>query len=961
MEVPDLELFSPLVERLGPIAIVGLQASGSPDSRRAEILEIGVVLVDGTADSPVAVQTLVRPERSLPPHIARLTGLSAEDLRAAPRIADVADAFAEVLRGRALLAHDVAIPQHFLGRSVSGTLRRAGWHDTRDLLALTHPDAADTHLDAYLGALLGGAERYRALEDVLGLLGALLHVAAGAADDGLRYRTARRALERHMPDSPWLALLGKGLVVDDAELPEQFIDVGRTSEQPVPFDEDAIAEALSDRARGRRHFPHYRARAEQVELMRGFVRNLAGGGSVLIEGGTGVGKSLAYLAAAIPFAIERSARGEHSPVVISTRTKLLQDQLLVKDIAAAARMLGYPELRALSIKGRANYICEKRLSDTLADGRDPGLLEEDRLTFAVLMSCARTRPAGEVGALPASLLRRHTLLRDLVHRSVAMRAEQCSREECGKRKSCPFGRRRAALANAHLIVANHDLLLRWPPDYPRYANVIADEGHELAGVADDVYALVVRPEDILERIDETFGSPATRSGQPGPEAGLLPRRERREAQKRARETRRALLLDLTSIGRGVAERASEYGELQLPARADLLFPHLAGLAEVAAARLEGLARFAEELDARAEWTFDETPVAATEGPTPVQKNADAWRESAAGLRLAFSEGSPDVVAGFERLVSPYDGWLLAIRDVSPASAFHEQFMQGLDSFAAVSASLFVGGDAFAAMGELEIEERDGFGVDKIAVPSPFAYNEHMRVVVLPDRSGTDERVADTVDVLALLARELGGRTLGLFTSLRRMNDVADRLAAELADEPTVVLAPRRAADDPASLVRRFRALPGGGVLLGARTFWQGLDIAGDDLQAVVIEKLPFEVPTELRRRREMRIGELGMNAFERYRLGKMLLYLKQMTGRLIRGEEDRGIVVIVEGRSGRGYFPRIAEAFPRGTEVRSLRRDQIPGVLAEIGLGRSVQSASAPPRRTPLTTLTPLTPGDSES
>ena len=209
----------------------------------------------------------------------------------------------------------------------------------------------------------------------------------------------------------------------------------------------------------------------------------------------------------------------------------------------------------------------------------------------------------------------------------------------------------------------------------------------------------------------------------------------------------------------------------------------------------------------------------------------------------------------------------------------------------------------------------------------------MRVAVLPDPSDADDLVSETAAVIALLARQLGGRTLGLFTSLRRMNEVADRLSADLADEPIEVLAPLRAADDPASLVRRFRALPGGAGLLGARTFWQGLDIAGDDLQAVVIEKLPFEVPTELRRRRESRISELGVNAFERYQLGKMLLYLKQMTGRLIRGEEDRGIVVIVEGRRNRSYFDRLSDAFPKGTQILQIRREVLPQVLQEIGLG----------------------------
>jgi len=103
---------------------------------------------------------------------------------------------------------------------------------------------------------------------------------------------------------------------------------------------------------------------------------------------------------------------------------------------------------------------------------------------------------------------------------------------------------------------------------------------------------------------------------------------------------------------------------------------------------------------------------------------------------------------------------------------------------------------------------------------------------------------------------------------------------------------------------------------------------------VVIEKLPFEVPTELRRRREARVAELGLNAFQRYRLGKMLLNLKQMTGRLIRGEDDRGIVVIVEARTDRGYFRQLESAFPAGTEIRVVEAAELPEIAAELGLGQ---------------------------
>ncbi|MCZ6463313.1 MAG: exonuclease domain-containing protein, partial [Proteobacteria bacterium] len=897
----DLDALAPLLGAVGSLAVVDLETTGLADDRDAEILEFGLVLMDPGAPVLTTVRGLVRPSRPLPRAIERLTGLVDGDVADAPELREVVDSAAEALSGRVLVAHNANFEREFLSRFVDPRLADAVYLDTQDLLALTHPDAPDLRLESFTRILLGSEERHRALDDALDTARILSRIALGGRGDGSRYTTARRALERYAPESPWAALLSAEFISREDE-PPQYVAVGPSAESPVPFDADAIAAALGDAERGARHFPGYRVRAEQIALARHFVETLSGRTAALVEGGTGVGKSLAYLSAAIPFAMELEAGGQREPLLVSTRTKLLQDQLLKKDIPAAAAFLGYPELRALSIKGRANYVCARRTSAVLAEGREPSMFHEDRYAFAVLMACAHTRPHGEVGTLPPALLRRYPLLRDLRRRAVAPRAEHCSREECARHRECPFGRRRAALARAHLIVANHDLLLRWPPDYPPFTHAVVDEGHELAGVADEVFAQVVRPDEVIERIDEIFGRPADK----GAGDALLPRKKRRAAERDARAWRRAIYQDLTALGSQLAGRISEYGEVQLPANADRIFPEAAELADVAAGRIEQVADQAEALDERPE-EGKESGVAAC-----VQDLRDAAR----GLRTAFN-GDPDVaVAAFEDVTVPFDRWRLAIRPVSPAEPFHEAFLDKLESFAAVSASLFVAGDPFAALGELEFEERSHLPVTHFSVQSPFPYAEHMRVVAL-DESG--DLVEQTAEVIARVARILGGRTLGLFTSLRRMNQVAELLSRELRSDGFDILAPRRAGDDPAALVERFCRSGGGGVLLGARTFWQGLDIPGADLQAVVIEKLPFEVPTELRKRREARLRGFGVDPFERYALGKMLLYLKQMTGRLIRSEEDRGMVVIVEGRTQRRYFQSLDKALPDGVAVRVVR------------------------------------------
>jgi Rad3-related DNA helicase len=935
------------------MAIVDLETTGLPSDSTAEILEFGVLTFDlvtpgrdlfkadlAGSDSRVEVRALdglIRPQLPLPSEIKRLTGLRDRDVEAAKRLDDVRYRVATALEGRVLIAHNAEFERDFLTRFVSKEFKHTVFLDTQDLLALTHPDAPDLRLATFTRLLLEREERHRALADALDT-GRVLAAIAEGADRGVeRYLVARCALERYAPNSPWLRLLRGPLVPESDLVPDQFIYIADSDYAPVPFDEDAIADVLADQERGRAYFPGYRVRAEQIELARHFVRNFKSGGTLLLEGGTGVGKSLAYLAAAIPFALERRRSGQRGPVVISTRTKLLQDQLLRKDIAAAARFLGYPELRALSIKGRANYVCERRLTEVLEAGRDGSSFPEERHAYAVLLACARTRPYAEIGDLPSSLLHRYPGLRDLRSRSVARRAEHCSREECGKTKGCPFGARRMALSRADLVVANHDLLLRWPSDYPKFGHVIADEAHEVPGVADDVYAQLVNPDEVLECIDEIFGRPSNRGEEP-----LLPLRLRKQVAVDVVGWRREIDLDFTGLEKSVAARASEYGELQLPLDPDRVYPEAAALARQAALHIDGVALEAERLAAQRDdigprigaGDPDYDGGRADVGDDPVKRAIDELRAAADGLRTAFA-GSPNYVSSFESLGRSQQRFRLLIRPVSLADSYHTSFMDTLDSFAAVSASLFVAGDAFASLGELEIEERGGKKIRRVAVESPFPYSDNMRVVALKP---VDDATSETAAVLAILAEELGGRTLGLFTSLKRMNEVAALLDTALEGTGIEILTPRYGLEDPAALVQRFANSRGGAVLLGARTFWQGLDLPGDVLQAVVIEKLPFEVPTELRKRRELRLRESGADPFSRMSLGKMLLHLKQMAGRLIRSETDVGVTVIVDARTDRAYFRRLADAFPRGTKIRAIRRHQLRSVLAEVDLGRGSTS-----------------------
>jgi Rad3-related DNA helicase len=849
----------------------------------------------------------------VPAAITRLTGITDELVAGAPPLAELRAALAERLRGRTLVAHNADFESFFLARDVLDGSPLPRFLDTQDLLSITHPDASDLRLETFTRRLLGSEERHRALSDALDAARVISHVGVGAREGEPRAIAARDALARFAPDSPWLALF-PAAVEARATAPESpWLEIGRSDEKPVAFDEDQVALALADEARGRRHFPNYRVREDQIRLARHFVRNLRDGGVLLLEGGTGVGKSLAYLAAAIPFVMTRPASSRREPLVISTRTKLLQDQLLQKDVAATARFLGWPGLRAISMKGRANYACSRRLERVLLEGREPRIFAEDRMAYAVLEACARIRPHGDLRSVPGALLHRYKPLRDLIARSTTSRAEQCSREQCAARSQCPFGRRRAALAEAQIVVANHDLSLRWPPDYPSFSHAIADEAHDLAGVADDVYAQAVSPEEVLGRIDEVFGRPGETGATP-----LLPGRERRTVRKDAIVWRRSVQQDLVALGRAIGEHADEWGTVHVPEHPGGEYSAAQSHADVAAERLDDLAGQIEKHDPADSGESDAGPLA---------RAAADLRAAAGALRIALDGGGGDAVASFEGLEPPWDSWRCVVRPVSPAAAFDEGFLSKLDSFAGVSASLFIEGNAFASLGILELEARARDRLERVSAPSPFPYGEHMRVVALD--SGAD-LVAETAEVIEELVLRLGGRVLGLFTSRARMNQVAERLAPRLVSAGIEVLTPRRASDDFHALLERFRQ--GGAVLLGARAFWQGIDVPGSDLQAVVIEKLPFDVPTELLKRRQRRLEQEGLNVFERFTLGRMLLHLKQMIGRLIRSETDRGLVVIVEGRTRKNYFRRLVHALPPGSNVERGSAGELGRLLAEVGI-----------------------------
>jgi Rad3-related DNA helicase len=309
--------------------------------------------------------------------------------------------------------------------------------------------------------------------------------------------------------------------------------------------------------------------------------------------------------------------------------------------------------------------------------------------------------------------------------------------------------------------------------------------------------------------------------------------------------------------------------------------------------------------------------------------AESLVDAATVLKESFPVPPDDLVVRFRGLSRQRgQSWQLSATPVSPAADFQFEILDRAETLFGTSATVMVGDDARGALGTLELAERAGsrYSLDA-AIESTFDFEKNLEVLFVDEKTDRDRLIDRSVDVLATVAHKLGGRTMGLFTSRDRLATVSDLLYTALGSHGISIIAPSIGNADPHDLVRTFSEADNA-VLLGARAFWQGVDVPGDACQAVVIEKLPFDVPGDplIQRRGEL-VEREGGNAFMDYMLPRMLLRLKQMAGRLIRTPTDRGVVIIVEPRCDRRYFSRILDAVPGKAVKRKIKLVDLDAAL----------------------------------
>ncbi len=930
-----------------------LETTGT-DPARDTVIEIGAVKFRGE-EVLDEFSTFVHPGRPIPHEVTVLTGIRDEDVAGAPRLASILPRLASFVGDRVVVGHSVDQDLAFLRRF--GILQQNRYLDTFKLASVLAPDARRYSLEA-LASMLGFPPpvSHRALDDArtvhrlfLALLDRATALAPSLLEELIRlgeradwppaefFRLALRRAARGIPNTTIGAHLAAKLGRPEGgplfAVPPDARPL-QPARQPRPLDPDRLAALLEEDGAFARRFPNYEHRPQQVEMLRAVARAFNEGRHLMVEAPTGVGKSLAYLIPALHWAVQNSER-----VVISTNTINLQEQLYRKDLPDLERALSL-DFRAAVLKGRSHYLCPARLAAFRQVG--PSSPEEMDVLARILVWLPNTIDGdGDSLFLPTPADR-------ALWQNVSAEFDGCEPERCRffHRRECFFYRAREAAEAAHLVIVNHALLLADVAvenrALPEYQYLIVDEAHHLEAATTNGLSFEADRRGI-RRLLEEVGHPRGAGAISGLVGEVLTRcraaRLEREvvlkveefAQTIAQAVQRALLavdeffdcLEAFVEEARVENTESPYAQAVRITPAQRAQPGWSGV-EIAWDRArvplkavaDGLARMAGAIDDLAGLGL---------------RNADDLYASLMGLARSLEE----IHDQLHRFVCHPDPKTIYWAEVGPgqtplsvhAAPLHvgpllqEHLFNKKKTVILTSATLRTGGSF-----DFLRERLHAWEADELAVGSPFDYASSTLVYLVedipePGQPGYQRAVEEGMVALFKATR---GRALALFTSHSQLRATARAITAPLARENIVVLAQGQGLSRT-QLLENFRTTERA-VLLGTRSFWEGVDVPGEALSCLAIAKLPFNVPSDPIFAAR---SETFEDPFLEYAVPEAILSFLQGFGRLIRTRTDRGVVAVFDRRLlTRAYGRLFLNSLP-GPTIRRGPMTMLPRAAAE--------------------------------
>ncbi|HEV2527803.1 MAG TPA: helicase C-terminal domain-containing protein [Thermomicrobiales bacterium] len=940
---------------------IDVEATGMNPSRD-EILEVAVITFDREGDGET-FSTLVRPTRPIPLDIVRLTGIDDTAIASAPDFANVVGKLEELCAGRTIVGHSVQFDVNML--RAAGMALPGSQIDTFQLASVVLPDLPDYSLSTVAAAL--GVPKpvdHRAHADTLGNIAVFraLLVRLQTYDAVTLQQVAQYAELAGWPTASIFvdaADEARGSATGDAaprrgphelafltqrERPEPL----ESREGGRPITGEDIDAAFGPTGYVGQAVDRFEHRPQQEYMALKVAEAFNDNGQLIAEAGTGTGKSMAYL---LPAAMHAVERGE--PVVVSTNTLALQDQLFRKDIPRlrAAMMDGPGDqepFRSVTVKGRSNYLCLRRwfaaAQQPVADAAEAGL----RAKVTLWLGETQTGDRAELRLSPTEEQR---------WRQYSADDNGCQPGRCvfQQRNQCFLFRARREAEAAHLVVVNHALLLSDSLSggsvLPDYRRLIIDEAHHLEDQATVQFGVTVSEREIGVLLDMVIRSDGpiqvgamygaamflSRPELTGDEKGriragaALERAKQSLEQVTAARTYTRQLFHHAALLFGRDGRGG--GDRSLRVTADVREEYAWHDLLDAWAGLEGQLR---SIESHLKWA-DRT-LAEHEPPTNADDTTIESFDIASGDVESASRSLSEVIGTLRDIIaSPRDEqvyWLeknaqgdivsLKSAPLEVGQLLHDRIFSKTDSLILTSATITTDGTFEYAIEHLGLREPR-----EISVPSPFDYRSSTLLYLAddipePNHQHYQRHLNETlIDTCAAT----GGRGLVLFTSYAALQATYNAIKAPLEDAGIVVLA-QRIDGSPRQLVDRLK-YGDRIVVLGTASFWEGIDIVGDALSLLVIAKLPFSVPSDpVFAARSEAIAEDGGNAFVDYAVPQAVLKFKQGFGRLIRSTHDQGVCVVLDRRV---LSKRYGRSFV----------DSLPECTVEIGSTNDLPSTAA--------------------
>jgi DNA polymerase-3 subunit epsilon/ATP-dependent DNA helicase DinG len=913
------------------IVALDLETTGL-DPKNDAIIEIGAVKFNGNRVI-AEFSKLINPRKPINSFITNLTGISNAMVMNAPVIGDVLPEIEEFIGDAIILGQNIDFDLGFLHRY--GAIKYNETIDTYEIASVVMPSAPRYGLGSLanqLGVILTNA--HRALDDARATMQVFQQLQLKIAELPFELVSEILRLARNLQwqgELPfrWAQknLANQGILPhtggsDEDDLFIRLEKAGKPkilepSEVLQKLDCEELAALLEPGGVFAKYNPGFEHRSQQVEMLRSVCQALNHGDHLMVEAGTGTGKSLAYL---IPAAFWAMQNGER--VVISTNTIALQDQLIGKDIPDLIQALGI-DLKAAVLKGRANYLCPRRLKQMRK--RSPESVDELRVLSKVLV-WLHSGGSGD---------RREINLNGTMERMVWSRLsaedDSCSLDTCLRRMggTCPFYKARVAAESSHILVVNHALLLADASVenqvLPAYHYLIVDEAHHLESATTDAMSFSLRALDVTRLIRELGNSEqgilGRLVGMVGP--ALMPSDLAALLQTINAASERAFRFDtgMTAFFKALdflLEELREGKPLGTYPQKTRLLPSTRTIPawldvelawEQAKNDLDELLKILKMIRTSVQGVDGISPEDAEDSLGTLARATQSLNEI--GLKLEELTMSPSEEQIYWVEIDPLQMRLsLQIAPLHIGSLMEKYLWHQKASVILTSATLTTHGE-FDYL-KLRLNGEDA---NELMVGSPFDY-ETSAMLYLPqdipeptDNYGHQKTLEDTI---IRLAKVSGGHMLVLFTSYAQLQRTSQNIQSALNKADIQVFEQGEGASATA-LLETFKETPRA-VLLGTRSFWEGVDVPGEALQVLVIAKLPFEVPSDpiVAAR-----SESFDDPFNQYMIPEAILRFRQGFGRLIRTKSDRGIVVIMDKRViSKAYGRLFIESLPRCNTIK---------------------------------------------